>query len=136
MSLSHVQGAGWDPEDVSAERTFSRCRVWRGAQYSFLHALDLGHVRRTCRTVWCRSFSADAFHLGNHPEVCTVRLRATVEFPHQDRVVGRFFAVKDANHVGESLALDPHADHCAREQLTRYWADASYVRRTYMAVRC
>ena len=98
-------------------------RVLRRAQYSFLHALDLSHIRRTYKTVWCKDCSARAFDVGNHPEAYTMRLRATVEFLHQDRVVGRLFAVKDSNHLGERLALDPEADQCVREQLTRYWAD-------------
>ena len=98
-------------------------RVIRRAQYSLLHALDLSHVRRTYKTVWCKDCSERAFDLGNHPEAYTMRIRATVEFLHQDRVVGRLFAVKDSNHLGERLALDPEADQCVREQLSRYWAD-------------
>ena len=97
----------------------------RRAQYSLLHALDLSHVRRTYETVWCKDCSERAFDLGNHPEAYTMRIRATVEFLHQDRVVGRLFAVKDSNHLGERLALDPEADQCVTEQLSRYWADTT-----------
>ncbi len=97
-------------------------RSMRRAQYSLLHSLWPGYVRRTDRSIWCRQCAVtEQLMLGNLPDGYCIRIRATLEFCHQERVAARLFAVHNSNHLGEHIALNADMASDVARQLERYW---------------
>ena len=97
----------------------------RRAQYSLLHSLWPGYIRRTERSIWCTQCAVeDQLMQGNFPDGYCFRIRATLEICHQDRVAAKLFAVHDSNALFEQIPLSSRAAMDVAEQLRRYWQDA------------
>ncbi len=81
------------------------------AQYSLLHLLWPGYVRRTDRSIWCTQCAVtEQLILGNLPDGYCIRIRATLEFCHEERIAARLVGVHDCNHLGEHFVRETSSE--------------------------